>query len=240
MSVAMNREDRLADLPERWESAATSGRRPTPEEFCKDTPEDLPAFVELLHQLGLAGLVTNTGKRNSDTQPAGFRAGRYMATEYHAAGGLGIVYRAKDEELNRTVALKCMKAAASANLARLGQEAINSDPAAALKHYAKALAHSPSFPPDLVETSLLLSRFGAYEAKAGDCYEMLNQPQALIEHYQRAIAHHEAIAGSSRTSRERRHFSRTTIGAWRNSGSMVSILPPRPRITKGRKVTLNK
>jgi eukaryotic-like serine/threonine-protein kinase len=114
MSLVMTREDRLADLLERWESAATSGRRPTPEEFCKDTPEDLPAFVELLNQLGMVGLVTNTGKRTSDTQPAGFRAGRYMATEYHAAGGLGVVYRARDEELNRTVALKCMKAAASA------------------------------------------------------------------------------------------------------------------------------
>lgn len=545
MSLAMTREDRLADLLERWENAATSGRRPSPEEFCKDSPEDLPAFIELLRQLGLAGLVTNTGKRSSDAQPAGFRAGRYMATEYHAAGGLGVVYRANDEELNRIVALKCMKTAASADspigkrflleaevtsqlehpgiapvhgrgrtedgrpfytmrfidgetlqdatrryhapagipaerrsaemrrllrafvgvcetvayahskgvihrdlkpsnimvgpfgevlvmdwglakqirsqetgvrsqestphsisdtpvdllntasvdltvygrakgspsfmspeqargewdqvgpasdiyslgstlfyvltgrvpydgrtsaevvakvkegtfaaarsvngdvpaaldaicrkamafdpndryltagaladdverwladepvlawrepfmvrghrwarrhrtlvtataaalvvgfillavygyrldrknrdldqansdlklanerekaarekanerfqialelqlhLARLGQEAINSDPAAALKHYTKALAHSPSFPPDLAETSILLIRFGAYEAKAGDCYEMLNQPQAAMEHYQRAIAHHEAIA----------------------------------------------
>src|SRR5689334_11331553 len=103
MSLVMTREDRLAELLERWENAATSGRRPTPEEFCKDTPDDLAPFVVLLNQLGLVGLVTNTGKRNSDTQPAGFRAGRYMATEYHAAGGLGIVYRAKDEELNRTV-----------------------------------------------------------------------------------------------------------------------------------------
>lgn len=552
MSLAMTREDRLAELLERWENAATSGRRPTPAEFCKDTPEDLPAFVELLNQLGMVGLVTNTGKRNSDTLPAGFRAGRYLATEYHAAGGLGVVYRAQDEELNRTVALKCMRAAANAespagkrflleaevtsqlehpgiapvhgrgrtedgrpfytmrfiegetlqdatrryhaptgipserrnaemrrllrafvgvcetvayahskgvihrdlkpsnvmvgpfgevlvmdwglakqarsqesavrsresedkssndsahsvtdtpvdipatpsidltvygrakgspsfmspeqargewdrvgpasdiyslgstlfyvltgrvpydgrtsaevvakvkdgafpsarsvngevpaaldavchkamafepneryltagaladdverwladepvlawrepftvrvrrwarqhrtlvtatsaalvvgflllavygyrldrknrdldranndlklanerekaerekanerfqialelqlHLARLGQEAINSDPATALKHFSKALAHSPSFPPDLAETSLLLSRFGAYEAKAGDCYEMLNKPQAAMEHYQRAIAHHEAIA----------------------------------------------
>src|SRR5437764_9225680 len=115
MSLIMTPEDRLAELLERWENAATSGQRPTPEEFCKDTPEDLPAFRILLRQLGLAGLVTASGKRTSEAQLAGFRAGRYVATEYHAAGGLGIVYRATDEELNRTVALKCMKTAANAD-----------------------------------------------------------------------------------------------------------------------------
>jgi eukaryotic-like serine/threonine-protein kinase len=115
MSIAMTREDRLADLLERWENAATSGQRPSPEDFCKDTPDDLPAFRDLLKQLGMAGLVTASGKRNSDAHLPGFRAGRYTATDYHAAGGLGVVYRAKDEELNRTVALKCMKTAANAD-----------------------------------------------------------------------------------------------------------------------------
>ncbi len=112
MSVDMTREDRLAELLEQWENAGSAGGRLTPEELCKDTPEDLPAFRDLLRQLGQAGLVTASGKRNSDDLPAGFRAGRYTATEYHAAGGLGVVYRANDQELNRTVALKCMKTAA--------------------------------------------------------------------------------------------------------------------------------
>jgi eukaryotic-like serine/threonine-protein kinase len=43
------------------------------------------------------------------TPPASILAGRYQTTAFHAAGGLGYVYRASDHELNRTVALKCMK-----------------------------------------------------------------------------------------------------------------------------------
>lgn len=110
----MTPDDRLADLLERWENAESNGERPTPEVICKDTPDDLPAFRALLRQLGVAGLVIELDRKKADDKPAGFRAGRYTAIEFHAAGGLGLVFRAKDSELNRDVALKCMRSATNA------------------------------------------------------------------------------------------------------------------------------
>lgn len=51
----------------------------------------------------------------STTPPESIVAGRYRTVAFHAAGGLGYVYRASDGELQRTVALKCMKERAGAD-----------------------------------------------------------------------------------------------------------------------------
>ena len=97
-------DDRLADLLERWEAA---GGAASPEELCRDCPSDIPELRALLARLGRLGMMP--GADSDDRPPDGFRAGRFVAVEYHAAGGLGWVYLGRDEELNRPVALKCMK-----------------------------------------------------------------------------------------------------------------------------------
>jgi serine/threonine protein kinase len=134
-------DDRLADLLQRWEAAAQAGDRPTPEDLCHDTPEDLPAFRELLAQLGHVGLLSAAGRRDGPPPAAGFRAGRYLAESFHAAGCLGVVYRARDEELNRTVALKCLKAAAQPDSATARRFLFEAEVAGRLEHPGVAPVH---------------------------------------------------------------------------------------------------
>ena len=64
----MTPDDRLADLLERWEAAAAAGLPPTPEDLCRDTPDDLAAFRELLRQLGRIGMIGG-GPRDGRGQP---------------------------------------------------------------------------------------------------------------------------------------------------------------------------
>jgi eukaryotic-like serine/threonine-protein kinase len=139
-TVMTRDDDRLADLLERWEAAGSTGPHPTPEDLCRDTPNDLPAFRALLRQLGQIGLMS--GIRNDDAMPAaGFRADRYYVETFHAAGGLGVVYRARDEELNRTVALKCMKTAASADSPTGRQFLLEAELTSRLEHPGIAPVH---------------------------------------------------------------------------------------------------
>ena len=48
----MTRDDRLADLLERWEAAATQDPSRTPEDLCRDCPDLLDDFRELLARIG--------------------------------------------------------------------------------------------------------------------------------------------------------------------------------------------
>jgi tetratricopeptide (TPR) repeat protein len=76
----------------------------------------------------------------------------------------------------------------------LGEAEREIDPAKALQAFEAALAHKPLFPADLVETSILLVRFGMLEARAGDCCEMLNKPREALVHYMKALEHHQKVA----------------------------------------------
>lgn len=62
------------------------------------------------------------------------RFGRYTLKERLAAGGMGVVYRAIDETLRRTVALKMIRGATFANEAERARFTIETEAAAALDH----------------------------------------------------------------------------------------------------------
>jgi tetratricopeptide (TPR) repeat protein len=80
------------------------------------------------------------------------------------------------------------------HLAHQAEQKMASDPEAALKLLKLALDHSPRFPPDLAETSILHASFAALDARAGDCYERLNNPREAYSHYFDALEHHQKVA----------------------------------------------
>src|SRR5262245_26349009 len=108
----MSSDDRLAELLERWEAATTQGQSLPPEEFCRDCPDLLADFRQLLAQLGpINALMVGNGLGNAspDELVGHIDAGRYRPLSFHAQGGLGLVFVAEDGELRRNVALKCMQ-----------------------------------------------------------------------------------------------------------------------------------
>lgn len=110
----MDRHNRLAELLVKWEATTSRGNPQTPEELCKDCPELLPSFRELIRaSAGLDDLLGSGPQQKPATRtvdaPIDFDAGRYKPFATIGTGGQGIVYMAEDREVGRTVALKVMK-----------------------------------------------------------------------------------------------------------------------------------
>src|SRR5436309_2733978 len=132
----MRADDRLYQILDRWVAEADSGRLLPVAELCRDCPELIPeaerrvAALRQFHALSRpdahSTLEVQTKVDTAAGAPPpdhvgklllrpGTRFGRYQVLEELGRGGMGIVCRAHDMQLDREVALKLMRPDVAAN-----------------------------------------------------------------------------------------------------------------------------
>jgi serine/threonine protein kinase len=116
MHALINRDDPyLEEALESWDEARESGGPEAGEAFLRSLPDEFRALVEYQIRRRLAVEDALQAADETDDEPTedecGARGvrGRYENLGVHAIGGMGVVYRARDAELDRVVAYKVMK-----------------------------------------------------------------------------------------------------------------------------------
>ncbi len=107
----MEKVDQLLDLLDAWDELPTM-QRPIPAEFCKEHPELLEDFCQVLRNRAAVEAAL-AGSQDIELTPQAMMDSiapdRYGLLHFHDQGGIGWVYVAKDSEVDRKVALKCLQ-----------------------------------------------------------------------------------------------------------------------------------
>ncbi len=102
-------EARLDELLERWEELQEQGESRSPEELCSTCPELAGELARRIARLcAFNAFLTDAPVKAGGREAAAARA-EYSDLRFHAAGGLGEVFLAREAGLNREVALKFLK-----------------------------------------------------------------------------------------------------------------------------------
>jgi serine/threonine protein kinase len=132
-------QEQLLDLLSRWEEGRERGDAPSPEDLCPDDPslrEELRRriakrqFVHSLLDLPQT-LAADAAPKHAPRMP---RIEGYEILEQIGQGGMGVVYKARQLNLNRIVALKMILAGARAGQRELGRFFKEAQAAAQLAH----------------------------------------------------------------------------------------------------------
>jgi serine/threonine-protein kinase len=107
----------LRQLLDRWDDLRDRGEAPTPEDLCRDCPERVAELRSVLRDLNALNPPDATAPEPTaspggsaatygDPPAAAFAGSRYRPVRFHANGGQGEVYLARDATLSREIALK--------------------------------------------------------------------------------------------------------------------------------------
>jgi serine/threonine-protein kinase len=119
----MSDEGLIANLLKRWQAARESGPRLSAKEVCADHPmlideverriRDLEAQEQASETMDIASVATGVAPRAGDREERleedMLLELRFSRRQFHAKGGLGAVYTARDGRLHREVALKFIR-----------------------------------------------------------------------------------------------------------------------------------
>ena len=108
--------ERILDLADRWDETPAN-QRVTLEVFCEKSPELLGEFRQFLAQRSAFGQALQGDCSTADPEAlvGKLHSDRFQLVRFHDSGGLGWVYVAEDRELGRSVAVKCLQPAPSAD-----------------------------------------------------------------------------------------------------------------------------
>ncbi len=139
----MSIEVQLDDLLFRWEELAEGGDPPSPEVLCADCPEladELARRVAMLRDMDsvfdtstVLDSEQNRGGEQDCTLP-GFSVPGYELLDEIGSGGMGVVYKARQIKLDRTVAIKTMRAGVNATREDVDRFHTEAQAAAKLSH----------------------------------------------------------------------------------------------------------
>ena len=188
---ASSYDDRLLDLLLSWEQLRAQGRELSVQELCANAPDLNDVLAERIRQLQaleaplrIDGELTarsdrGTSQARANDKPAALAvasASRYHRLRLHARGGLGEVFVARDEELDRDVALKQIREQLARDPKSRSRFLLEAQITASLEHPGVVPIHGLGNDPDgrlfyamrLIQGESLKEAIAKFHAMPGD------------------------------------------------------------------------
>ena len=140
-------QSRLEELLRRWEQLRHDGHDATIEELCPGSPEladelgrRIGAQRELYEFLNLSAIdattspISPSSDASTESRESASAKAEYRDLRFHAAGGLGEVYLARNSELSRDVSLKFLKQDKAGNPDNLRRFLLEAEVTSRLEH----------------------------------------------------------------------------------------------------------